>query len=181
MEIPNGYNGADIIGDIYRARKAIYVAERGVGNADFRIVNDGSRIDEMWINIKNEKLSEYKKAQEYFESLYKKVISSKNHMSKEDYNLLLKKLGIVLGMTENINHVEDSLYDERDLQQALDETSDMINQKREELNNAKQQGDEDLIIILSSEIEYYENDMKKHHWGESRLEILNSDTSKKIK
>lgn len=178
MEAPNGYNGEDIIGDIYRARKAIYVAERGVGNADFRIVNDGSRIDKMWIDIKNEKLKEYEKAMEHFENLYQKVISSKNQSSKEEYNLLLKKLGIVLGMTENISHVEDNLYDERDLQQALDETSDMIKQKREELKTAAENGEEDLVIILSSEIEYYENDMKKHYWGESRLEILNSDIKK---
>lgn len=171
------YNN-DIISQIYRARCDIKKAKRGIGNAAFRITNDGSNIDKMWIGIKEEEERKFADAQAQFANLYSQLISLKQQYSKEQYQSLLQEFGVVMGMTEDINHVETSLYDEYDLQKALDQTSAMIRQKKEEIQSAEQKGDEDLAIILTAELSYYERDMKKHHWGESRLEKLNSEPTK---
>ena len=168
----------DIIGKIYRARCDIKKAKRGIGNAEFRITNDGSNIDKMWIKIKEEEQKKFNDAQTQFANLYSQLISSKSQYSKDQYENILREFGVVMGMTEDINHVETSLYDEYDLQKALDETGNMIKQKKEEIESAVQNGDEDLVTILTAELSYYERDMRKHHWGESRLEKLNSDSIK---
>ena len=178
MEITNKYHKSEIINEICRTRVEIKKAKRGIGNAEFRIVNDGSAIDKMWIGIKEEEQKKYNDATQKLENLNEQLMFLKKECSKEEYERLLSEYGVVIAMTEDIDHVENSLYDEQELQKALDETSEMIQKKREELIVAQESMNEDKIIMLSAELEYYENDMRKHSWGEARLESLNSKSNK---
>lgn len=179
MNISTGYNVEDIIGSIYVSRKEINKVKHGIENAEFRLQHAPNA--PLWVRIKEEEIKKLEKANKKFENLVEQLMSSKTKYSEEEYKMLLQKFGYVLAMTEDINHIQESLYDERDLNQALDQTSDMIQQKRKELIDAKENNNEDLIIVIDAEIDYYETDMKKHYWGETRLESLYSDENKKLK
>lgn len=177
MVITNDYNRDDIIKEIYKARKDINLAKWEIENAEFRISLNSSN-DEMWNRKRIEAYQKLEFANNKFKELHDKLISLKEKYSKYEYESLLKQYGIVLGMTEDIDHVEDSLFDEKDLQRAIKQTSEMIRKKQEELLKAKKSNNEDMVIILSAELGYYENDMRKHYWGESRLDMLTQQIGK---
>lgn len=176
MEIFN--NKEDLISDIYKVRLEILKSKRAIENANFRL-NHSSSNDGLWLKIKEEQETRLQKAENQFEKLYQQLMLSKKVQPKEQFETMLQSFGVVLGMTEDINHVENSLYDEKELHQALDQTSDKILEKQEELKEIEEKGNTDLATIIRSEISYYENDLKKHYWGKTRLENLYLDEENK--
>ena len=172
------YNeGLIIIDEIAKARHEMNKANVGIENADFRLSLLSDKNDPLWNRIKQESIIELEKATGRYEMFREKLNSYKHMCMPNEWTALLRAFGVTLARTEVIEHVADSLWDEQDLQRALSKTSDMILKKRQELEIAKNNGDNDAITVIESELNYYENDMKSHHWGQSRLETLNAKTT----
>lgn len=172
------YNeGLTIIDEIGQVRYEINKANRGIENADFRLSLLSDKNDPMWNRIKRENMMFLENARKKYEMLCQKLRGYKSMCMPNEWKSLLQAFGVTLARTEAIEHVADSLWDEQDLQKALSQTSDMILKKCQELGTAKNNGDNDIITIIESELNYYENDMKSHHWGQSRLESLNFKTT----
>lgn len=169
----------NIIQEIYAVRNAAKQSEIKIENAKFRLSQTPG--DDMWSRIKQEEEKKHYELGKQYAALHAQLISLKPQCSKEEYESLLQQYGTVIGMTENINHVEDSLHDEHDLHKAIEQTSHMIEKVRSEIEFAKENLDEDIVTMLSAELSYYENDMKKHYWGESKLESMYSEETKKTK
>ena len=171
MENSEFHNAREVINDIKQVRLQMNAESIRRSNAEYRI-SQSIITDEMWIKIKKEAEDKFKLANRKFELLMEKLISFKSLCSNIEWNYLLDELGVVLAQTENINHVADSLFDDDDLRNALDETSSMIETKNEELKEANKENNEDLVVIIKSELKYYDSDMKKHPWGVDRLKNL---------
>jgi len=167
----------ELINLIKITRKEVNHEQYHVENADWRIKMMNST-DGMWHRIKEEHEVKLKEVNSKLQNLYREFYSLKETVSKEDWNTLLKKLGEVLAETENIEHVANSLYDEFDLNRALNEVEKTIYKKLEELETAREQKNEDAITIINEEINYHINDMSTHHWGQSRLEKMNENHNK---
>lgn len=173
MESKNYNEGLNIVDEIVKARCEINKANNGIENADFRLSLLADKNDPMWNKIKQDNINTLEKATEQYEMLRKKLNTYKQLCMPEEWTSLLQVLGIALARTEPIEHVADSLYDAQDLQKALSETANIILKKHQELEEAKNNGDTDRVTVIRAELNYYENDMKSHHWGASRLEALN--------
>mgnify|MGYP003306393279 CR=1 FL=1 len=169
------YNiGLNIISEITKSRYEMNRADSGIKNASFRISGDGKSTDQMWTRIKEENEQKLETATNNFQFLYQNLMDLKHQCTSDEWKMLLQALGVTLAKTENIEHVGENLWDARDLQYALNQTGDMIKQKVTQLKETQENGDEDLEIIINAELSYYENDMKKHHWGEDRLKKIYS-------
>lgn len=163
--------GKELIDAIEQTRKEINKEKYHINNANSRISEDEqSSTDEMWKKIKTEYEIKLQQSTKKLEILYEKFYLLKNSYSKLYWDMLLEILGCVIAKTENICHVEDSLHDEFELKKAIDQTELAIENCYEILKQDKE--NEDLVVIINSELKYYESDMKKHHWGEERLKRI---------
>jgi len=171
-------SGKNIINLIQEKRKEISFEQRNVENATFRLSLSQS---DMWERVQLEHYTKLEVAQEEYKKLYRNFISLKSLCSKEEWEQLLSQLGTVLAQTERVNHIVDSMYDESDLKKALDQTETIIIKEYGNLKEAVEMNDQDSIIIISSKLDYFENDMKKHHWGEARLKNIHLQIDNIIK
>lgn len=152
---------------------------RAMENAKFRIsLENASSGDNTWQLVYSRQSAAYTKSYEMFQKLIQSFFSLKPIYSKEEWERLLGDLGYTLALTENIPHVVDNMFDEKDLIEALDKTSDAIKTLNEKLRLALESGNSDQILLIASQLQYYEDDMRQHHWGEDRLIRihLNDDT-----
>lgn len=142
-----------------------------IKNAEFRLnLIPG---DETWTKIKKENEAQLAVITENLKNLYQKLFALKATLGASVWQSTLVSLGTVIASTENINHVANSLGDERDLNEAIDDTENAIVTVQQSLVNA----DEDMQIILGAQLEYYKNDMRQHFWGEERLaKLITEDT-----
>lgn len=132
----------------------------------------------MWQRIKDEHEKKLNDVTNRLGILYQEFFSLKASVSKEEWTYLLESLGNVLAKTEDIEHVANSLYDEHDLHRALTAVEKIIKKKLEELEIAKEQGDEDSVTLINSQLRYHTNDMCSHYWGKERLEHMNENYNK---
>ena len=138
-----------------------------IKNAEFRLKLTPE--DEMWTRIKKENEAQLAVITENLKSLY----ALKATLDSGVWQSSLVSLGTVIASTENIDHVANSLGDERDLKDAIDDTENAIVNVQQSLVNA----DSDMQIILGAQLEYYKNDMRQHFWGEERLaKLIPEDT-----
>lgn len=152
---------------------------RAMENAKFRIsLENASNGDNTWQLVYSRQSAAYTKSYEMLQELIQSFFSLKPTYSKEEWERLLGDLGYTLALTENIPHVVDNMFDEKDLIEALDKTSDAIKTLNEKLRLALESGNSDQILLIASQLQYYEDDMRQHHWGEDRLIRihLNDDT-----
>ena len=163
--------GREIIDQIEKTRIEINKSRYHINNANFRISKqENNDTDDMWINIKKDYELKLKQNTEKLDLLYQKFYLLKGNISDLYWNMLLDTLGVVLAKTEQINHVENSLQDETELKKAIDQTEIAIEKCYEKLNS--DMVDDDLAIVMNSQIRYYESDMKHHQWGIDRLNSI---------
>ena len=104
---------------------------------------------------------------------YQELMDMKGKISLEQWHHLLEFLGFTLAKNDYIIHIEDCLNRPDKLKMAISDTIVTIKRKNKRREQAMIKNDEDRVIILSSEIAYYENDLKKHPLGIAALEEYN--------
>ncbi len=142
-----------------------------------RANNRLSNIEEERKNITQGSLLTEKYAKEYaemnglleesfqkYEESYEILMSLEEKIDSNKWKVILKKLGVVLGETENINHVKDAI-DEYTLDIAVKETMETYKYKKLELARAYKNENQNKIIILESELKTLEKDLSKHLLG----------------
>ena len=143
-----------------------------ISSADFRLSQIPN--DSMWESIKEESTKELQAYQEEENVLKSNLFALKGFIDQDFYNLLLQKYGNVIAKTSNVMHVASNLGYAEDLSKAIRETGNAIEITKKQLDQAIANGDEDEAIILGSELRYYRNDLKRHEWGISYLEKLDT-------
>ncbi len=168
--------GLDIIQRTRELRKKINKEIYFVENASFRLSQVPN--DEYWTNEKEKHLKELESYKEETAVLETELHYLKDTMDYDFYKLLLQNYGHVLAATSPIPHVEESMYDEFELNKALSATAEAIKIKQAELEKAINEDNKDYAVVLSAEIKFYRDDMKKHFWGVQRLEKIDEESIK---
>lgn len=101
---------------------------------------------------------------------YQELIDLKKDVTLEEWQNLLEFLGFTLAKFDHLMHIEDCLDDSEKLKIAITDTIVNLKRKSKRKEQAIIKNDEDRIIILSAEIAFYENDLKKHPLGIASLE-----------
>ena len=101
---------------------------------------------------------------------YQELIDLKEEISPQDWHYLLEYLGLTLAKIDYLTHIEDCLDSPSKLKGAITDAIVMLKRKAKRREQAIMKNDEDRIVILSAEITFYENDLKKHPLGVAYLE-----------
>ena len=139
--------------------------------------------DEMWINLRDQSLKELECLNEEEAILASELHYVGEFMDDSLFRIVLQDYGYALASTSGVEHVANNLRDEKDLQTALSQTEVMYRKKRQELADALQEIDEEhhrpnideIVVVIESEIRFYEKDFESHPWGKERLESLKSE------
>lgn len=149
---------------------------RAMENAKFRMsLQKNSNGDNTWQLVYSRQSAAYAKSYQTLQDLIQTFFSLKPSYSSEEWERLLGDLGHTLALTENIPHVVDNMFDEKDLIEALDKTSEAIKTLNGKLKLALESGNSDQTILIASQLQYYEDDMRQHHWGDARLTRIHLD------
>lgn len=169
--------GEQLLNLIEKSREELNYENYHIKNADWRIKTH-HLTDGMWYKVREEHTAKLQEVNSRLEKLHQDFYSMKPSLPSKDWHYLLAELGTILAKTEDIEHVANSLYDEYDLNRALNEVEQTINNKWNELEIAKEKGDEDSMILVNAQIKYHVEDMSLHHWGEQRLEKMYQNKGK---
>lgn len=139
--------------------------------------------DEMWINLRDQSLKELECLNEEEALLASELHYVGEFMDESLFKIVLQDYGYTLASTSGVMHVTDNLRDEHDLKEAINQTEVEYRKKRQELADALQEIDEEhhrpnideIVVVIESEIRFYEKDFESHPWGKERLEALKSE------
>ena len=169
-------DSSDILKLIEETRISINHEKQLLKNANFRLglIPD----DEFWLDKKTEVESELLKLQMMEERLIREYLGRKNIYNAVEWRSKLEDFGTSIAKTSGVLSIRESMNDEFELHKAIDSTINVISSKKEEYESAKNNHNEDLMVIINSELEYYKSDITMHHWGEQALEKLDWKESK---
>ena len=179
IDINNEYyqKGIDIISRTKENRIATNKNLDFIQNAIFRLSQVPN--DEYWTNEKKKYEDEIKVYHEEAAVLETELHYLKDNMDYETFTDLLERYGNVLAETTRIDHVKNNLSDEYELSKAIGSTIQMLWIKSAELEKAIEDDNKDYAVVVNSEIKYFRNDLRLHHWGLQMLEKFDNEYKEK--
>lgn len=164
-------HGLELIKQIGLERQKILQATRDYEEAEANIleINKPSVMNQTYERIKVEQSEIIETSRAKANDCYQELMDLKNDISLENWHTLLEYLGFTLAKYDHNRHVDDS-SDLEELKTIISHTIIIINRKIKRREQAIAKKDEDRIVILSAEIAFYENDLKKHPLGLEALE-----------